>query len=79
MEYTEAEQQLGRNVKYLRKKYFLSQRSLAALWEISVASLRKMEKGQTCKKTDILRLVRLYDIFCVSTDKLMKEDLQTLR
>ncbi len=78
MEYTEFEQQFGRNVQYLRTKYFLSQRSMAALLGIGIKSLRKIESGQRCKRAVTNLLFRVCNIFDVSADAVIHDDLQKM-
>ena len=61
------------NVRYLRKKYYLSQRSLAALLEISVDSLRKLEQEELTRSVTVYTIQRICLIFGVSTDNLFSE------
>ena len=78
METTEFERRFGTNIQYLRTKYFLSQRSMAALLGIGIKTLRKIENGQHSKRADTYLLFRLCEIFCVSADAIMHEDLQKM-
>ena len=50
------------NISWLRKKNGIPKQQLAALLDISVRSLSKTEKGETCRK---LNLTTIFDIMCI--------------
>ena len=77
-DFAEFEPRFGRNVQYLRTQYFLSQRAMAPLLRISITTLRKIEKSQTCKRADTHLLCRLCEIFSISADAIMCTDLQKM-
>lgn len=75
MEIAALHQNLCSNVRYLRAKNHLSQQTLAKLLGISVKSLRSMEAGVLPSRIRCHTLCRIADVFDVSADALLYEDL----
>ena len=63
------------NLMELRKKNGWSQEELAEKMEVSRQSISKWESAQSVP--DMGRIVRLSDLFGVSTDYLLKDDIET--
>ncbi|MBQ3183691.1 MAG: helix-turn-helix transcriptional regulator [Clostridia bacterium] len=53
---------ISHNISWLRKKNGITKKQMAALLGISVRSLSKIEKGETCRK---LNLTTIFDIMCI--------------
>ena len=68
---------LCRNVRYLRLKYGLSQRSMARLLGIGVTSLRMLEGGQLPPRLPARVLRRYAQIFQISIDAALSSSLET--
>jgi transcriptional regulator with XRE-family HTH domain/multisubunit Na+/H+ antiporter MnhG subunit len=66
---------LAEKIMELRKKNGWSQEELAEKMEVSRQSISKWESAQSVP--DMGRIVRLSDLFGVSTDYLLKDDLET--
>ena len=64
---------LAEKIMELRKKNGWSQEELAEKMEVSRQSISKWESAQSVP--DMGRIVRLSDLFGVSTDYLLKDDL----
>ena len=64
-----------RNLCYLRKKYALPQKSLAALTGISLPILRMTERGAVLPRLTDEFVSRLCQIFNVTPDALLDSDL----
>ena len=79
MESTKLRQFFSANIRYLRKKYHLSQRSLAALLEIGVGSLRRLEHGEFSQRVTVHTLHRTCLVFGVSADVVLSEYLDPRR
>lgn len=56
------------NVFYLRKKYHLSEESMAMLIDISEEDLRLVESGDLPDSVTVDTLFRLYKVFDIPTD-----------
>lgn len=65
-----------RNVTWLRKRYYLSRRALAALTGLSEYTLTCMEKREQPLEMPFETLERLSGIFDVSVEDLVHTDLQ---
>ena len=64
-----------RNLCYLRKKYALPQKSLAALTGISLPILRMTERGEVLPRLTEQFFDRLCQIFTVTADALLSSAL----
>ena len=66
---------LGRNILFLRKKYYLSRKALACLVGISVHSLKdwEVEKSKPIIRYDQLK--RIAAIFNLSVEALVNEEI----
>ena len=64
-----------RNLCWLRKKYALPQKTLAALTGISLPILRMTERGEVIPRLTEEFVRRLCQIFDLSADQLMNTDL----
>ena len=65
----------GRNVRYLRKKYHLSRRALAALTGISTRQLARIEGEETELQLSHDTLVRFREIFAIPLEDIIHADL----
>lgn len=68
-----------RNVCYLRKKYRLSQKSMALLLGIGVYSVCQLEKGILSNRIKLDTLVRLNKVFEIPLPDLFAVDLENNR
>lgn len=65
----------GRNIRYLRGKYYLTRRSLGKLIGVSTAILGRVEREEPEMALDYEHLKRIQDIFCISMEDLFHTDL----
>lgn len=63
------------NVQYIRKKYFLSVKSLAMLLDICEDDLLQIESGHLPKHITVQTLFRLHNIFDIPADAFFAESL----
>ena len=68
-------ERLAGNLIFLRKKYAMPQKTLAALSGISLPILRLTERGQVIPRITEERLARLCGIFNVTQEELLNTDL----
>ena len=68
--------QMGRNILFLRKHYGVSRKTLAKLLGIPYARLRRVESGEPVVRMYDFHLKRLADIFNVSADALVYEEIE---
>jgi len=66
---------LANNIKYLRGRRTMSQRQLAAKAELSVSTIRAIEKGTSLPRVNNLR--KLAEVFNYSLDELLDTDLES--
>ena len=64
---------LGNNLKYLRKKYKLSQQDLSDILELPRTTLGDYERGKT--EPNIAMLIRMADHFTIKVDELIARDI----
>ena len=59
---------LGKNIRHLRRKNYLTRRKLALLVRWDAASIRNMEKGtlREIEKDTLFLLCRLFDMDCMT-------------
>jgi len=68
-------QRLGEKIRALRERRGLSLRQLAAALEIkSYSHLAEIESGKS--KPSLELLVKIADLFAVTTDQLLRDDLE---
>ena len=65
----------GRNINYLRKKYHLSRRALAALVGISIRLLNRIEQAEPELRLHHDALIRFRDIFSIPLEDLIHANL----
>ena len=80
MELKEIYEQIGRNIIFLRKYYGISRKTLAKLINMPLNRLSRVEMGKSMGKSmgklyDI-HLMRLAQIFCISIDALLYENME---
>jgi len=63
----------GQKLSYLRHKKELTQRQLAAILEVDHSFISQLERGMS--KPSVNMILKIADLFSVTTDFLMKDDL----
>ena len=75
---TESIELVYRNIRFLRQANHLTQNAMAGILDISVGSLRKMERGMPVPSVTVDVLWKIRDAFGVSPSALMSLDLQQM-
>lgn len=66
----------GGNIRYLRRRFRLSRRSLAMLLGVSPQTLRRIERAKTPFELDAPVCSRILQVFDVEAETLIREDLK---
>ena len=75
MDMEEIYARMGRNLIYLRAQYSMSRKTLAKLIDIPLTRLRRVEAGGSRARVYDFHLCRMANVFDLSTDSLLYEDL----
>ena len=75
MNITDTNSIFAANIRYLRTKYAMPQKTLSKLTGISLPILRMTERGEVCPRLTDQTLARLCAIFDTTPDALLHSDL----
>jgi len=64
----------GKKLRALRKRQGLTQEQLSQMLEVSRPYVAKLERGE--KMPNAPMIIKIADIFSVTTDQLMRDDLE---
>lgn len=66
---------IGRNICYIRREKELTQRQMACILGVSVATLRKIERGEPTVRINSRLVCRICDTFELSADAFLRTDM----